>query len=247
MNEHIETDSNRDPAELERDIDRTRANLGRTVDELEHRLSPGELVDQALGMAREHGGEFATNLGRSVKNNPVPMLLTGVGLAWMMASSNEPRAPSGDTLGGVRGARDAVQSRAGSAGASISDSARHAREKVSGTVGSAGERLRGGADRFRSGADRARSGFDYMMEEQPLVVGAMGVALGAALGAALPRTEREDRMLGEASDSLTDQAKHKATEAYDEARERASEAAAAVQERDRSGESQWEGPKGTEH
>src|SRR5690606_38319629 len=68
-------------------------SLGRTVDALERRLSPGELVDQALGMAREHGGEFATNLGRSVRNNPVPVILTGIGLAWMMASSNEPRAP----------------------------------------------------------------------------------------------------------------------------------------------------------
>ncbi|HEX5764260.1 MAG TPA: DUF3618 domain-containing protein, partial [Woeseiaceae bacterium] len=83
----------KDPARLERDIDRTRASLGRTVDALERRLSPGELVDQAMGMAREHGGEFATNLGRSVRNNPMPVILTGVGLAWMMASSNEPRAP----------------------------------------------------------------------------------------------------------------------------------------------------------
>jgi hypothetical protein len=243
MNRHTEN-SDKDPAQLEQDIDRTRASLGRTVDELEHRLSPGELVDQAIGMAREHGGEFATNLGRSVKNNPIPMLLTSVGLAWMMASSNEPRARTGDAAVHPRGSKESLSSKARSAGASVSGSARQARQRVGDTVGTAGERV-------RSGADRARSGFEHMLEEQPLVLGAMGVALGAALGAAFPRTESEDRLMGDARDSLVDQAKEKASEAYDEARDRAGDAAAAVQHSQQqeppTGDTQWEEPRGTEH
>lgn len=247
MNRRTEIDSDRSPAELEEDIDRTRASLGRTVDELEQRFSPGELVDQALGMAREHGGEFATNLGRSVKNNPVPMLLTSVGLAWMMASSNEPRARSESPSIHPRGSKESLSSKARSAGASLSGSAHQARERMGDTVGSAGARM-------RSGADRARSSFEYMLEEQPLVLGAMGVAIGAALGAAFPRTEGEDRMLGGARDSLADQAKEKAAEAYDEARDRAGEAAAAVQQSQEQepsagsvGDARWEEPRGTEH
>src|SRR5690606_6231229 len=54
MNERENTrdaENGRDPATIERDIDRTRASLGRTVDALERRLSPGELLDQALGIA----------------------------------------------------------------------------------------------------------------------------------------------------------------------------------------------------
>lgn len=244
MNRRTEIDSDRDPAELEEDIDRTRASLGRTVDELEHRLSPGELVDQALGVAREHGGEFAANLGRSVKNNPVPMLLTSVGLAWMMASSNEPRASTGESSMHPQGGKERLSSKARSAGASVTEGARDARQRVGDTVGTARERMRGGAD-------RARTGFEYLLEEQPLVLGAMGVALGAALGAAFPRTESEDRLLGGARDSLADQAKQKATEAYDEARESAGEAAAAVQQSQQQeptpGDTRWEPPSGTEH
>lgn len=244
MNRRTEIDSDRDPAELEQDIDRTRASLGRTVDELEHRLSPGELIDQALGMAREHGGEFATNLGRSVKNNPIPMLLTSVGLAWMMASSNEPRARAGDATIHPRGSKESLSSRARSAGTSVTGSAREARQRVGDTVSSAGESV-------RLQTQRARSGFEHMLEEQPLVLGAMGVALGAALGAAFPRTASEDRLMGDARDSLADQAKHKATEAYDEARERAGEAAEAVQRSQQqdpsTGDTQWEAPHGTEH
>lgn len=249
MNERTNYDSDREPAELERDIDRTRASLGRTVDELEQRLSPGQLLDQALQMTREHGGEFATNLGRSVKNNPVPMLLTGVGLTWMIASSNEPRAASwspgaGEAAGErVRGAKDSLADRARSAGASLSGSARGAGHSMSHAAESAGERL-------RAGAYGARSGFERMMEEQPLVVGALGIALGAAIGAAFPRTEQEDRLLGDTRDSLADRARQMAGEAYQGARDTAEQAASAVQDasRESAGDARWDEVRpGTEH
>ena len=248
MNERTNYDSDREPAELERDIDRTRASLGRTVDELEQRLSPGQLLDQALRLTREHGGELATNLGRSVKNNPVPMLLTGVGLTWMMASSNEPRAASspgvGESTGArVRGAKDSLAERARSAGASLGGSARGAGHSMSHAAESAGERL-------RAGAYGARSGFERMMEEQPLVVGALGIALGAAIGAAFPRTEQEDRLLGDASDSIADRARQMAGEAYEGARDTAEQAASAVQDagRETAGDARWDEVRpGTEH
>ena len=54
----------------------------------------------------------------------------------------------------------------------------------------------------RQGANRARGFYD----DQPLVVGALAVAVGAALGGLLPRTEREDFYFGEQSDHLFDEA-----------------------------------------
>ena len=54
----------------------------------------------------------------------------------------------------------------------------------------------------RQGATRARGFYD----DQPLVVGALAVAVGAALGGLLPRTEREDQLMGERSDALFDEA-----------------------------------------
>lgn len=224
MNEGTHPAETREPEEIERDIDRTRTSLGRTIDELENRLSPGQLLDQALGMAREHGGEFATNLGRSVENNPVPMLLTAVGIAWMMASSNEPRAArrrfgASDVSGRVAGARERVASgveSAKSAAGAVSERAARARHVVGDTVGHAGERV-------RLQGDRLRGGFSRLLEEQPLLVGAMGIAVGAALGAALPRTESEDRLLGETSDAATRSVKERARQAYGEARDRAAE------------------------
>ena len=86
----VRDDARKDPATLEREIDQTRADMDRTLGALERKLSPGQLLDQAMDFAREHGGEFASNLGRSVKENPMPALLTVVGVAWMLASNNRP-------------------------------------------------------------------------------------------------------------------------------------------------------------
>jgi ElaB/YqjD/DUF883 family membrane-anchored ribosome-binding protein len=239
-----DTENGKDPARLERDIDRTRASLGRTVDALERRLSPGELVDQALGMAREHGGEFATNLGRSVRNNPMPVILTGVGLAWMMASSNEPRAPVHRSAG-YGGYQDWTSENAGEPGSesggrlergvssaksalgSMGEKASRAKDSLKHSVGSLGDSASGAVsgtgERVRMQSQRLRSNFETLMEEQPLIVGAIGIAIGAALGAAFPRTESEDRLLGETRDSAMRAAKEKAAQAYEDVKDTAAD------------------------
>jgi len=40
------------------------------------------------------GGDFARNLMSSVQNNPMPAALTGIGLAWLMASNPHPKPAS---------------------------------------------------------------------------------------------------------------------------------------------------------
>jgi ElaB/YqjD/DUF883 family membrane-anchored ribosome-binding protein len=235
-------ENDKDPAAIERDIDRTRASLGRTVDALESRLSPGELLDQALGMARQHGGEFATNLGRSVRNNPMPVILTGVGLAWMMASSNEPRAASytasyedwtspNASASKTRHRLKSGMSSAKSAAGAVGDTAARATDTVRQSVDSLGDRASETKERMRMHSERVRYGFESLMEEQPLLVGAIGLAVGAALGAALPRTESEDRLLGETSDSAVRSMKDKAAEAYEEVKDTAAEVVASTRDR----------------
>ncbi|MCO6763492.1 hypothetical protein KQH43_30835, partial [Streptomyces sp. EL5] len=63
-----------------------------------------------------------------------------------------------------------------------------------------GERLSDTAaqakDTLTDQAQQLKGTFDTLLREQPLVVGALGIALGALLGASLPRTETEDRALG---------------------------------------------------
>ena len=81
----------RSVTELEREVDRERERVSATIDELQARASVGSLVDQLVKAVGDNGGEVSRNLGRSLRDNPLAALWTGVGLAWLMAGSGKPR------------------------------------------------------------------------------------------------------------------------------------------------------------
>ena len=252
----------RSVTELEREVDRERERVSATIDELQSRASVGSLVDQLVKAVGENGGEVSRNLGRSLRENPLAALLTGVGLAWLMAGSGAPRDegrdwedsgsedqpygrdrlpvastpsastsgssaggtwpnseyPDRDTASGEGGLRERVADIAGRVGDEVSETVGGLRERASDLSHSAGAGLdqagdaireAGGAVRHRAGAARRRAagtgrdmrhGLDTLIEDQPLVAGAIAMALGAAVGGALPRSRVEDRMFGEQSD-----------------------------------------------
>ena len=76
-------DPDASPSVIESQIDAKRADISRTLSQLEQRFSPNQMVDYV----RDNGGEMAQNLGRSFRDNPVPFIVTGVGLAWLMSST----------------------------------------------------------------------------------------------------------------------------------------------------------------
>ena len=78
----------RSVSELEREVDHERERVSATIDELQSRASMGNIVDQLVKAVSENGGEVSRNLGRSLRDNPIAALLTGVGLAWLMAGSS---------------------------------------------------------------------------------------------------------------------------------------------------------------
>jgi hypothetical protein len=81
------------PAGIERDLDETRSRLGSHLNELQDRLSPGQVLDDLMGYFRgSEGAAFGRNLIDNVRANPMPAALTGIGLAWLMASNPRPDA-----------------------------------------------------------------------------------------------------------------------------------------------------------
>ena len=255
----------KEPSAMEQEINYTRERIGRTVEELEQRLSPGQLVDQALGFARDHGGEFASNLAGSVRRNPLPMLVTGIGLIWLLKSqsskstqdsshriytpygegdssygggSSEGQAGIKDRLAGIgetiKSKVAGVRSSASSVGDSVTESVRSAKSSLtdrmqdtSGSVQSTTQSIRdkvGGATQTaRERARQAKDEFGTLMEEQPLLMGAVGVAIGATLAALAPTTRRERDMLGDASDKVASKASELAAQGYENLRETASQ------------------------
>ncbi|MGE0081914.1 MAG: hypothetical protein AB7U81_11510, partial [Thiohalomonadaceae bacterium] len=72
---------------------------------------------------------------------------------------------------------------------------RHRREAV-------GERGGEMAGQLRERGMQAREGFGSLMQEQPLVVGALAMALGALIGAGVPVTRREREVMGPMSEDV---------------------------------------------
>jgi len=76
------------PAGIERDLAQTRSRLDATIDALERRLSPGTVVDQAIASVKETGGgELGRSLMLAVRDHPIPVVLIGIGIAWLMLSA----------------------------------------------------------------------------------------------------------------------------------------------------------------
>ncbi len=79
-------DKGRSSAAIERDVEKRRADLRGTLDQLRYRMTPGQVLDEAWQFARRSGGgSYVRNLGTSVRDNPLPVALVGAGIAWLMS------------------------------------------------------------------------------------------------------------------------------------------------------------------
>lgn len=246
----------RSASEIEREVDAERERVSETIDALQRKVSVGNIVDQVVRAVGEHGGEVSRNLGLSLRQNPLAVMLTGVGLVWLMAGNgpgggyaesddrwrddrrqrepgprldpveegyeayaeyqNDEQDYEEDAGGGLRErvseTASAVSEGVSAAAGRIRDGAASAgagMSRMAGRVEDAGERLARHAphlgDVRHRAAETGRSGLNGLeafMQEQPLVAGALALAVGAALGSALPRTRTEDELFGEESDRV---------------------------------------------
>jgi hypothetical protein len=245
----IEAESRKSSAEIERDLSRTRGELEETIEAIERKFSPGEMLDQAL---RSLGGgprEFAHNLSRELKTKPLPAALTGIGLAWLMASSGRQPQPypletafGPETTGeewetAVKGryeqAREKVGSVAGRVRGSLGRFSRsfESRGQAAGEqFGELREKAGGTVDVYGEQARRQLSRGEGIIEEQPLVLAALGFALGAVLGASLPTSEAEERLVGETGEELFAEAREFGEEQLAKGEKIAAKAGEAVRE-----------------
>lgn len=78
--------------QLEREIEQDRRRIEERMDAIQAKMSPGQLLDEALAYAKASGGgEYVANLGSAMKTNPIPVALMGVGMAWLMANPGSNR------------------------------------------------------------------------------------------------------------------------------------------------------------
>jgi Protein of unknown function (DUF3618) len=63
-------DRARDPAAIERDIEQTREELARSIDELADRLSPKHAAERGMAKVKEEAARVAEDIGAMVRREP---------------------------------------------------------------------------------------------------------------------------------------------------------------------------------
>jgi len=178
---------------------------------------------------RSHQGKvmpFINDLGDAMRRNPVSTALIGMGVLWLFTGGRVREGASklansdsfdrvsdvaSDVIGAGRAAMHDVSERVSDRFADVSDRVGHAVHAVRDTGAAA---LDQASDLGRQIPDTgtellgaARSRLTDLFNEQPLMLGALGVALGAGIAASLPSTSVEAELFGESSDEFKAQAR----------------------------------------
>lgn len=188
QNSRNQNNDTRDKKTIESDIHDTRYRLDQTLTALQDRLAPKELMNETFDYFRHGGpGQFTGNLGDSIKNNPVPFVLTTIGLGWLMlaprsgpthhdvmrsgSSTDQTGSSPSSSLGSSRtlgqtsgqsssksGALDAAKDKLGAAGGKSRSAASSMRDSARGMKDSMSSGSAQARERSRAAAQSASRG-----------------------------------------------------------------------------------------
>jgi hypothetical protein len=136
--------------------------------------------------------------------------------------------------GAASSAYEGVSNAAGSAYEGVSQATSSAYEGVAGAASTAYGSVTNAAgtayEKVGELGTQAREQYDYYIEENPLAVGAVALAVGAAVGFSLPTTRYEGELLGEYSQQVLEKAQTAATGLVDKVKTVAGETVQTAQE-----------------
>ena len=275
----------RDTEQLRAEIESTRDRMSDTLDQLGERLNPNRIKQEVRHNIREATIGRVENMARhaadrvhetrdgllnTIRDNPVPSAMIGIGLGWLLfsgrrsqsdlhthdrlpddlngyagtgyvgdISATSPRLRQDDAAGGMgasiaheheTGVRERVSEVAHRAEQRLSDVTHSAKERVSEATHRAQEKVSDVGHRIqhvaadvrettRLQAYRVEEGFQRTLQDNPLAIGAVALAVGLATGFAIPESRREARLMGPARDRLVDRAREAASDAKERVQE----------------------------
>ena len=244
--------------EIRNEIEHTRSEMSDTLDAILRRLSPSELANQIMGYFNGPKA-FASNLGNTVKENPIPIALLGIGLAWLMASSSsryasrtrdyeemipETTSPEQEERSRVKEKVEGAVGTVREKMSEVSQSIKGTTEKMKEKVWSARDRAKQARERIgdtAAGAGQQAGRLSVVTRHQAQRVKS-GVtylwneqpfvlaAMGFAVGAVLGMSLPHTRMEDEAMGQTRDQLKEQAKEKWEQGKETVKGAAQSAQE-----------------
>ena len=209
VNVEPDFDQELDPVEIERaEIARTRNEMGGTIDEIQTRLTPGYVAEQAAGTVVDMASGVRSRMAGAVRSNPVPAVITAAGLGYLLyraftSSDHRNGSMDGYEDGGhmagpskIDDIVDATSEKVSMTKAKVADSAQAGISKAQDVARTAGERTSRTADTLKR-----------VISENPAAAVVVAVGVGAAAGMALPKSEVEERYLGSTGEELVDRAR----------------------------------------
>ena len=206
--------------EIQGRLEATQEELRHTLEAIGESISPGEMIDTVLYALREGPGEFAVNLGRSVRDNPLAIGLVGAGLAWLMLGTSMKttiRGRAGEASHRLRERAESqgqklrdqaekVRGKAGQLRDKVGDAATEAADEAQGGARSVADASKEKAEQARDTAQRRFQQARESMSGQPFVVAAIGLFAGAAAAALVPRSRTEERVFGAQAEHVVEMA-----------------------------------------
>ncbi len=172
----------------------------------------GAVADQMRSTAATLA-DSATDAARQAAGSVADRALSAMDSARVTAHDLRDQA-AGATEQGLRATQRA--------GVVMRESAASVRDALADKASSVGGAVNEGASRTRRQAAEAvrqtRESAVSFVTEQPLLCAAIGIAVGAALATLLPATETEDRLMGDASDAVKENAGEVGSDALDSAK-----------------------------
>ena len=193
---------------------------------------------------REISSQTGSGIMGTIRQNPLPAALTGIGLGWLLMNAKS----SGSSLQGpgvrTRDYPSPYEGQSSTGGATttsagevvgrardrVGETATQAQDKAGEVASRAQDRASQLGYRARHQAQRASGGFQRMLQENPLAMGALGVGVGAAVGLAIPQTSQEHQVMGEARDTLVESAQERAQDVQQRVQQVAEEAQSAAKD-----------------
>ncbi len=206
-----ETSGSKSSAEIEREIEQTRARMSEGIDTISEKLRPGHLAQSAVESVGDQARQTGSRLANVIRESPIPVAAIGLGFTWLVAQQ---RSKRGLARYGYRGPERRISG--------YPERRRGLGTRSGATVGAAGAPV----ERMSELGSEAKERMQRMIDQNPLAVTAGAVVLGLAAGLLLPGTRREDELMGSARDQLVE----RAGDTVEHVKEAAGEAAREVTE-----------------
>jgi len=197
--------------------------------------------DTTTGSVRTTGvGRSSYSTGRGTSDGVLSRAMSKVSETAQSLKSKATETAQGlkskatETAQGLKSKAGDVSQRLGSTATDVSGRVQYAgqsaRSRLQETAQTSQVRMSEMGEMSKEQYYRAKNSVNQVIDEQPLVVAALGVALGAALGAALPQTRRENELMGGVRDNLVGKVKETAMEQAEAVRQSAQRVAQMAKE-----------------